>query len=49
MVDMNDMYVNTDCQTKIHIGGYVFTIAELFCIACDSLTSNELEKHKEAR
>ena len=47
MRDMNDYYVNSDCQTKIHIGNYVFTIAELFNIACDSLSSEELDKYKE--
>lgn len=47
MRDMNDMFVNDGCQTKVHINGYVFTIAELFCIACDSLSSGELDKHKE--
>ena len=46
MRDMNDMYVNRDCRTKVHIGNYVFTIAELFSIACDSLSSEELEKHR---
>jgi hypothetical protein len=46
MSDMNDMFVNNNCQTKVHIGDYVFTIAELFCIACDSLSSKELEEHR---
>ena len=46
MRDMNDMYVNTDCKTMVHIGGYIFTIAELFNIACDSLSYEELEKHR---
>lgn len=44
---MNDYYVNTNCGTKVHISGYVFTIAELFSITCDSLSSEELENHKE--
>lgn len=43
---MNDMFVNDGCQTRVHINGYVFTIAELFNIVCDSLSSEELEKHK---
>ena len=47
MRDMNDCYVNTNCKTMIHIGGYVFTISELFNIACDSLSAKELEKHKD--
>ena len=44
---MNDYYVNTYCATRVHIGGYVFTMNELFNIACDSLTADELEKHRE--
>lgn len=44
---MNDYYVNTDCKTRLHIGGYVFTFKELFNIACDSLSADELELHKE--
>lgn len=46
MSEINDYHVNTDCKTVVHIGGYAFTIAELFCIACDSLSSEELELHK---
>jgi hypothetical protein len=46
-VVMNDYYVNTDCKTKVHINGYVFTISELFNIACDSLSAEELEAHAE--
>ena len=46
---MNDYYVNTGCKTRVHIGGYVFTINELFNIVCDSLTSEELEAHAENR
>jgi hypothetical protein len=44
---MNDYYVNTNCKTRVHIGSYVFTIEELFNIACDSLSSDEIEKYKE--
>ena len=47
MRDMNDYYVNSNCETKIHIGGYVFTVTELFNIACDSLSFEELEEHRE--
>lgn len=46
MSELYDFYVNTDCKTKLHIGNYVFTIAELFCIACDSLSTEEFEKHR---
>lgn len=45
---VNDYYVNIDCRTKVHIGGYVFTISELFNIACDSLSSDELAEHIES-
>ena len=48
MSDTNDMFVSSNCQTKIHINGYVFTVAELFNIARNSLTSEELEKHRGA-
>jgi hypothetical protein len=44
---MNDYYVNTGCSTRVHIGGYVFTINELFNIACDFLSEAELAKHEE--
>lgn len=44
---MNDYYVSTGCNTRVHIGGYVFTISEFFAIACDSLSADELEAHAE--
>lgn len=44
---MNDMYVGVDCQTKIHIGGYAFTIAELYTNALIHMSDKELEKHEE--
>lgn len=47
MRDMNDYYVNDNCQTKIHIGGYVFTIAELYTSALLHMRADELAKHKE--
>ena len=47
MRDMNDFYVNDNCQTKIHIGGYVFTIAELYTNAIIHMSAEELEKHED--
>jgi hypothetical protein len=47
MQDMNDFYVNINCKTKIHIGGYVFTVAELYNNAMSNMTIEELERHKE--
>lgn len=47
MRDMNDMWVNDSCQTRIHSHGYVFTIEELMNIAICSLNCDELEKHEE--
>ena len=47
MRDMNDYYVNDGCQTKVHIGGYVFTVAELYANALLHMNREELEKHKE--
>ena len=44
---MNDYYVNTNCKTKVHIDGYVFTIEELFNIARSSLSDDELALHRE--
>ena len=47
MRDMNDMYVGVDCQTKIHIGGYVFTIAELYTNALIHMSDKELKNHED--
>jgi hypothetical protein len=49
MQDMNDYYVNDNCQTRVHIGGYVFTIAELYTNTLLYLSPEELEKHEEGR
>ena len=47
MRDMNDMYVNDHCQTRVHIGGYVFTISELYTNAVIHMSAEELEKHED--
>lgn len=47
MRDMNDLYVSDHCQTRVHIDGYVFTIAELFANALAHLTKEELEKYED--
>ena len=47
MRDMNDFYVSERCQTKVHIGGYVFTIAELYTKAIIHMSAEELEKHED--
>ena len=47
MRDINDFYVNDNCQTKIHIGGYVFTIAELYTNAVLHMSQEELSAHEE--
>ena len=46
MRDMNDVYVNERCQTRVHIGGYVFTIAELYTNAINTMNSTDLAKHE---
>ena len=48
MSDMNDFYVNDYCQTRIHIGGYVFTIAELYVNAMLTMSPEKLEVHEES-
>lgn len=47
MRDMNDMYVNEHCQTRVHIGGYVFTIAELYTNAINTMSHTDLAKHED--
>ena len=47
MSDMNDFYVNDHCQTRVHIGGYVFTIEELFTNAVLTMSHEKLEAHEE--
>ena len=47
MRDMNDMYVNDHCQTCVHIGGYVFTIAELYVNAVNTMSHEDLKKHED--
>ena len=47
MKDMNDYYVRNDCTLRVHIGGYVFTIEELFNHAMLTLPVEELVKHEE--
>jgi hypothetical protein len=47
MRDMNNMYVNDFCPTKIHCRGFVFTISELMDIAICKLTHEELVEHLE--
>lgn len=47
MRDMNDMWVNDHCQTRIHSQGYVFTIKELVNLAILNMSYEELEKHEE--
>lgn len=49
MRDMNDMYVNDFCPTKIHCRGLVFTISELLDIAVAKLTFDELAAHLEKK
>ena len=47
MRDMNDMYVNDNCQTLVHICGYAFTVAEFFDYVVTNMSQEDLEKHKE--
>lgn len=47
MRNMNDMYVNDNCQTRLHIGRYVFTIAELYTNAVIHISHEELKKHED--
>lgn len=47
MRDMNDLYVNDNCQIRVHIGGYVFTIAELYTNAVIHMSHEQLEKHED--
>ena len=45
---MNDMYVKDHCQTRVHIGGYVFTITELHANAVKHMSPEELKNHKDS-
>ena len=47
MQEMNDFYVSPSCSTKIHINGYVFSVAELYNIAVTKLSDDELEKFRK--
>ena len=47
MRDMNDVYVNDSCNTTIHCRGFVFTVSELFNIALEKLTFDELAAHMD--
>jgi hypothetical protein len=47
MKDMNDYYVRNDCTVRVHIGGYVFTIEELFKHAVQTMPAEELLAHEE--
>ncbi len=47
MRDTNDMYVGNNCQLRIHMGGFVFSLEELFQHAVSTLSAEALEKHKE--
>lgn len=47
MRDMNDMWVNDYCPTKVHCRGLVFTISELFDIAQIHCSSEKLEAHED--
>lgn len=47
MRDMNDLFVNDNCKTKVHCQGYVFTISELVNIAIWNLSSEELAAHED--
>ena len=49
MTDMNDMYVNDFCSTKVHCRGFVFTLSELFDIALEKLTFDELVEHMDKK
>lgn len=49
MRDMNDMYVNDNCQTAIHCRGHVFTISELFDIAQLYSSPEKWDAHEEVR
>lgn len=48
-MNINDMYVNDFCPTKIHYRGFVFTISELMNIAIRKLTHDELVAHMEKK
>ena len=47
MRDMNDYYVRNNCALRIHIGGYIFTLEELFQHAMLTMPAEELAKHEE--
>lgn len=49
MRDMNDMYVDQYCQTRIHCRGYVFTISELFDIVQIHCSEEKLEAHEDTK
>jgi hypothetical protein len=47
MRDMNDMYVNDHCPTKVHCRGYVFTISELFDLVQIYCSNEKLAAHED--
>ena len=48
-MEVNDFYVNDFCNTTIHCRGFVFTVSELFDIAMNKLTFDELVKHMDKK
>jgi hypothetical protein len=47
MRDMNDMWVNDNCQLKLHCRNHVFTVSELFDIAQLYSSQEKWDAHKE--
>lgn len=48
MRDMNDMWVNDNCQLKIHCRNHVFTVSELFDIAQLYSSQEKWDAHEES-
>lgn len=47
MRDMNDMWVNDNCQLKVHCRNHVFTISELFDIVQLHSPKEKWDAHEE--
>jgi hypothetical protein len=45
---MNDMWVNDNCQLKIHCRNHVFTVSELFDIAQLYSSQEKWDAHEES-
>lgn len=45
---MNDMWVNDNCQLKLHCRNHIFTVSELFDIAQLYSSQEKWDAHEES-